>query len=262
MTPNESLDLLFNQSLAIRSGKEYQDFLVFVGKFKKYSAYNNMLVFIQKPNCKYYATKKDWNKKFKRTIQKGAHPMLILAPMHPVLFVFDVEDTEGEQLPLDFTKNWKDVNGIYKEGWLLNITTYLKELKILIKVISMHTNKGGSIQRKNDGFLITLNALHEEAGNFSTLIHELAHMFLGHLGSYEGEKFPKRRDLSISVEEIEAESVAYLVLQRLGLHTQAAMYLSFYNRDANDFDRISMDLIIKTVAKIEKMIKSPFNKNK
>ena len=257
-TPNESLDHLFKQSLVIRNSAQYRDFLTFVGRFKKYSAYNNMLIYIQNPDCQFFATAKDWKKNFNREVKEHERPMVILAPMHPVLFVFDVHQTEGDSIPPNYFDDWKEVTGYYREKWLLNISTYFKDLNILAKEMKMAPTKGGSIQRKGGGFQINLNAIHDEAANFSTLIHEIAHLFLGHLGSNDDEKFPNRENLTTSIREIEAESVAYLVLQRLGLHTKAATYLAFYNRNPDDFKKISIDLMLKTVSKIERMIKKPF----
>jgi len=55
---------------------------------REYAPYNNMLVRIQNPSCSFYATEKDWRKRFGRHIQEDAWPMLILAPMHPLLTVY------------------------------------------------------------------------------------------------------------------------------------------------------------------------------
>ncbi|MBC7885183.1 MAG: hypothetical protein H7X99_06895 [Saprospiraceae bacterium] len=97
---------------------------------------------------------------------------------------------------------------------------------------------------------------HSPAENFATVVHELAHLFLGHLGSFKNEKFPVRKNEVIAnktLMEMEAESVSYLVLSRLSLENKSAEYLAFYKAKPADIKRISMDLVLKTASKIEDM---------
>jgi len=89
------LDELFNQSRLLRTSQQFYELLNFITKFRQYSIFNNKLVFTQNPNVTYYATAKHWRKQFKRAVKEDARPMVILAPMHPVLFVYDLEDTVG-----------------------------------------------------------------------------------------------------------------------------------------------------------------------
>lgn len=262
-TPNESLDFLFRQSIALKNSARFRSFLEFIARFKNYSSYNNMLVYVQNPECEHYATETDWRRKFKRTIKEGAKPMVILAPMHPVLFVYDIADTEGNPLPQNAFKHWKKVIGRYDDIWFQNVISYFPSLKIKLRELEMSPNKGGSIMRTGpESYLISVNKLHERAGCFSTLIHEIGHLLMGHLGSTENEKYPQRENVSLSVREIEAESIAYLVLQRLGMENQAVTYIASYHDKRGDFDQVSIDLLIKTVGKIEKMIKKPFKDKK
>jgi hypothetical protein len=108
------IDSLLRQSLAYRSSKAFQEMIDFMGRFKDYAPYNNMLVRIQNPSCSFYATEKDWFRRFKRRLKEDARPMLILAPMHPVLLVYDLDQTEGPDLPEELSKfasfagEWKD----------------------------------------------------------------------------------------------------------------------------------------------------------
>lgn len=259
--PNESLDSLLRKSQALRSGEEFQKFLDFISKFKEYKPFNNMLVYTQNPACTYYATEAHYKKAFKRTIKEEARPMVILAPMHPVLFVFDVKDTEGDDLPEQLSKQSYEVFGYAKEDWFTNVISYFADLKISAREYKMQDTKGGSISRKNSSFTIEINSNHDVGVKLSTLIHELGHLFLGHLGSMDDEKFPLRGDLSKKIKEIEAEAVSYIVLQRFGLESNAHEYLAFYNARPDDLHNISVDLVIKIAGKIENMLEKP-NKKK
>lgn len=94
-----ALDELFFLTTQYRSGKNYQELLSFVSRFHRYSPYNTMLVHIQKPGSRFVATPTRWMKEYGRTIKPGVQPLVILQPMGPVMFVFDVSDTEGDALP-------------------------------------------------------------------------------------------------------------------------------------------------------------------
>ena len=60
---------------------------------------------------------KNWNEKFKRSLKEDARPMLIIAPKHPVMLVYDLDQTEGKELPEELTRfskfegEWKQGNG-------------------------------------------------------------------------------------------------------------------------------------------------------
>ena len=58
-------------------------------------AVNAMLIHIQMKGAKYVATATRWNRDYGRRIKVGARPIVILQPMGPVMFVFDVTDTDG-----------------------------------------------------------------------------------------------------------------------------------------------------------------------
>ena len=84
-----------------------------MGRFRDYAPYNNMLVRIQNPACVFYATASDWQKRFGRTLTEDARPMLILAPMHPVMLVYDLDQTAGSELPTEL-QNFSHFQGEWK----------------------------------------------------------------------------------------------------------------------------------------------------
>lgn len=90
-----ALDELVNLAHQYTSTKPYQELIAFVARFRFYSPYNSMLIFIQKPGAKFVAPAHRWIWQYGRTIRPNAHPLVILQPMGPVMFVFDVEDTEA-----------------------------------------------------------------------------------------------------------------------------------------------------------------------
>jgi hypothetical protein len=105
-----ALDELFSLTFQYKTSKAYQDLLQFVGRFGFYSPFNAMLVHIQMPGARYVASPYRWLCDYGRKIKPGARPLVILKPMGPVMFVFDVSDTEGKPLPpeIDPSKFVKD----------------------------------------------------------------------------------------------------------------------------------------------------------
>src|SRR6266581_355347 len=94
-----SLDELYVATRRYQSFQDYKHFLDFVARFRWYSPYNAMLVYVQKPGSRFVLTGSKWLSRYGRRVKPGAQPLVILQPMGPVMFVFDVSDTEGEILP-------------------------------------------------------------------------------------------------------------------------------------------------------------------
>src|ERR1700677_1192714 len=90
----QSLDELFSLTRRYRSAREYGELLSFIRRFRKYSPYNAVLVNIQMPGARFVASPRRWRGKYHHKIKPGAHPLLMLQPMGPVMFAFDVSDTE------------------------------------------------------------------------------------------------------------------------------------------------------------------------
>ena len=96
----KALDELFANAKTIRQSPAFFEFMLFISRFTRYSPYNAGLLYIQNPKATFFvATPKQWHTRHHRTLKPGARPLLILAPMHPVMFVYDLADTEGPPLP-------------------------------------------------------------------------------------------------------------------------------------------------------------------
>jgi len=72
------------------------------------------------------------------------------------------------------------------------------------------------------------NRNHSLEEKYSTLAHELGHIFCGHLGTDRLSWWDANINIPEEIEEIEAESVAYLVCMRQGLQLNSQRYLSSY----------------------------------
>lgn len=252
-----SIDSLLRQSAAYRTTDDFKEMVGFMGKFRDYAPFNNMLVRLQNPTCGFYATERDWRGRFNRTLIEDARPMLILAPMHPVMCVYDLDQTEGPDLPTevdDFARFEGEFDPEYLNFAVQNAAVRDK-IRIDFKRLSS-TNAGfATFARGGDGWKMRI-AIHEkldQPSRFGVVCHELAHIYLGHLGSDKDHWWPSRRNLGRSASEIEAESVAFIVSTRLGLQGSSPEYVSRHIGTGSVPSAVSLDLIAKVAARVEEM---------
>ena len=100
---------------------------------------------------------------------------------------------------------------------------------------------------------------------FVTLLHELGHLFCGHLGSFAADNpaaneygWPNRSDLPHAVQEIEAELVAWHMCEREGLVTGSPLYLRHYLQNAGeDVARVELDRVIRAIARVRAYLGDP-----
>jgi hypothetical protein len=102
-------------------------------------------------------------------------------------------------------------------------------------------------------FELLLNSVLSAEARYGTLVHELAHLYCGHLGTPNNRWWPDRQNLSLAVREFEAESVSYLVCTRLGIDTASGEYLAGYVRKCPTTPPISLDRVMKSVWLLEQM---------
>ena len=88
-----ALDELFTLARKYNSSEAYLELMRFVGRFRFYSPFNAMLIHTQMPGAHFVCTALRWQRDYRREIKIGARPIVILQPMGPILFVFDVSDT-------------------------------------------------------------------------------------------------------------------------------------------------------------------------
>lgn len=251
------IDLLLHRSQAYRRAASFQDMISFMARFRDYAPYNNMLVKVQNPSCSFYATAGDWHDRFERTVKEDARPMLILAPMHPVMLVYELDQTEGSDLP-DELERFARFSGEWKADLLEKIVENAARrdrIRIVFKRLSS-TNAGfATMASGEDGHKMRI-AVHEDLDSpsrFGVICHELAHIYLGHLGTDRDHWWPSRINLDRNSIEIEAEAVAYLVTSRLGLQGASDSYISRHLTGEQIPASVSIDSIAKVASRIEDM---------
>ena len=114
------------------------------------------------------------------------------------------------------------------------------------------TNHGDP--RELQTFEIGVNRNHLEATQLVTLIHELAHVFLGHCGQDLARRIKPYCPVDHALREIEAESVAYVVAKRSGVTPRSESYLDTYK---GAFDALDVHRILTCANRIEKLLDMP-----
>jgi hypothetical protein len=251
------LDQLLTDSRLYRTGKDYKSLLDFVVKLRNVAPFNAMLLQLQKPGLRFAASALDWRERFDRTIKDGARPLLILWPFGPVATVYDVQDTEGKELP-------EDVDCFVARGQVDAAVFSGFARKLTPKNIEWKEFDGGDanagsirVLRRGDGekdrtlYRMMINRNHSLAVRFVTLIHELGHLFLGHLGPDKTLTVPRRPPLTHAQVELEAESVAYIVAERNGVESKSKTYLANFVQQGNAIDNLDVYQIMRAAGQVE-----------
>ena len=163
----ELLEKLDKKIETVKSSEEFQSILETFSKFHSYSYHNSLLILTQKPEASFVAGFKQWQQKFNRYVKKGENGIAILAPFSykkriekasddnekdkdsdeenyvkktyfkPV-YVFDVSQTEGEDLPEI------DTSLDNKHQYLLNpILSLVNEKGVTLKFESLKNGLDG-----------------------------------------------------------------------------------------------------------------------
>lgn len=261
------LDQLLDDSRLYHSSADYLKLLDFVTKLRNFAPFNAMLLQIQKPGLSYAASALDWRERFNRHPKRDARPLLILWPFGPVALVYDVQDTEGDALPAD-------VSFFQASGEMTNERMQRFLLLMGRKGIKSHyfdagDCSAGSIEvtqkppAKNDKkkktakpseYLMRLNQNHAPNVQFSTLAHEIGHLFLGHLGPDERLSIPERPQMTHAQIELEAESFAYLACCRNGVKCKSQTYLADYVSKNKHVDNPDIYQIVRAVGQMETLL--------
>jgi hypothetical protein len=252
------------QSLESGQSAVLTQYLGAMARFHTYSFGNVMLIARQKPDATNVAGIRTWNS-LGRFVKRGEKGILILAPVvangrsrqneiatdidthntaderkpepqlcgfHAV-YVFDISQTEGKELPA-LTDVQGDVGGNRER-----LFKFVEGRGIEVN----YSERIAPAKGLSHGGKITLLLGMQPAEEFSTLVHETAHELL-HRGD--------RRTLTTKqVRETEAEAVAFVVCQALGLETGTASqdYIQIWHGDANLL-RESLEAVQQTAAEI------------
>jgi hypothetical protein len=240
-------------------------YLTAMGRFHTYSFGNILEIARQMPGATRVAGLYAWNQ-LGRKVVKGQKGIRILAPMigsrrkkdneadkditkqnQPVLvgfravYVFDVSQTSGADLPALHERVKGEVGG-YREHLINFILAQGIELEFTESIApALGMSYGGKIA------ILPCQSAAEE---FSCLVHEVSHELL--------HKSERRTATTKTVRETEAEAVAFVVSQTIGLDAgnSACDYIHLYHGNASLLAE-SLEVIQKTSALLLAAIEPP-----
>ena len=232
---DDSLDQLA-ASLDRGESEQMVVFLNYLSRFHRYSFGNVMLIALQRPDATQVAGFRSW-KQLGRHVKKGERGIAILAPIvrkakpeddeeeqeqgkprtrtvgYRTVHVFDVSQTDGDELP-QFARVAGEP-GEYSE----RIRASIEAADIALRTEFIPGGADGSSR----GGEISIRPELDPASEFSVLAHEYAHELL-----HRGER---RQETTKTIRETEAEAVAYVVSNAIGLDagTASSDYIKLYN---------------------------------
>jgi hypothetical protein len=248
------IDQLIAATKLYDSSEAIYELVAFTIRLREFAPFNAMLLHIQKPGLTHAATAHDWWHRFGRVPKKGARPLLVLRMKGPVDFVFDVQDTEGKDLPVDAFSF--PTFGDLSDNWFEEFMRAVGKEKINLLQLDAGDGQAGWIRllarsesdKGKNVYQLAYNRNHPAPTRFVTVAHELAHLYLGHLGADNGRRVPDRRHVPHELMEVEAEVAAYLVAMRNGLKPRSESYLSEYK---GAFEDLNLYAVTRTANAVE-----------
>jgi N-terminal domain of anti-restriction factor ArdC len=224
------------QALERGHSETLKEYLTAIARFHRYSWHNIMLIASQKPTATHVAGFHTWQK-LGRFVKKGEKGILILAPIirkkatnadevesedspsavgFRAAYVFDVSQTEGQELPTIGRVNGDPRD--YRE----RLARFAVEQGIALE----YSRDIAPARGLSEGGKITLLPDQSPAEEFSTLAHEVAHEMM--------HRTERRSSTSKRSRETEAEAVAFVVCHAIGLDTGSASqdYIQLYEGDS------------------------------
>ena len=260
--------------------EKYRNYLRTMSRFHNYSLNNQALIHLQRPDATLVAGYNRWRDKFSRHVLRGEKGITIIAPtpykkkieqekldpdtklpildadgkivteekeieipMFRPVKVFDYAQTDGKPLPERVASPVANLTGSVE-----NYEAFMEALRrsspVPVEVKPLYADVDGYFSPKSQS--ITLREGMSEVQTVSAAVHEIAH---AKLHNYGLQQVAERKHKSRNTEEVEAESISFMVCAYFGIETGANSfgYVATWSKNAElpEF-RASLDTIGKT----------------
>ena len=260
--------------------EKYRNYLRTMSRFHNYSLNNQALIHLQRPDATLVAGYNRWRDKFSRHVLRGEKGITIIAPtpykkkieqekldpdtklpildadgkivteekeieipMFRPVKVFDYAQTDGKPLPERVASPVANLTGSVE-----NYEAFMEALRrsspVPVEFKSLSAEMDGYFSPKSQS--ITLREGMSEVQTVSAAVHEIAH---AKLHNYGLQQAAERRHKGRNTEEVEAESISFMVCAYFGIETGANSfgYVATWSKNAElpEF-RASLDTIGKT----------------
>ena len=260
--------------------EKYRNYLRTMSRFHNYSLNNQALIHLQRPDATFVAGYNRWRDKFSRHVLRGEKGITIIAPtpykkkieqekldpdtklpildadgkvmteekeieipMFRPVKVFDYAQTDGKPLPERVASPVANLTGSVE-----NYEAFMEALRrsspVPVEFKPLSADMDGYFSPKSQS--ITLREGMSEVQTVSAAAHEIAH---AKLHNYGLQQAAERKHKSRNTEEVEAESISFMVCAYFGIETGANSfgYVATWSKNAElpEF-RASLDTISKT----------------
>ena len=241
--------------------EQFKSFLDMMSKFHNYSLNNIHLLKMQNPSVSHVASFNKWKTDFERTVKKGSKALKIWVPyqvktkipvnQNELSFspsenemeekevtvtrfklgnVFDVSQTEGKELPKainELTGSVKDYEDLYRAAKAVSMDN-----QVPISFEDIKKESANGYYSPDENRIVISKGLKGQEHILKTIFHEMAHSDLhrGTNAQYGDDQYRK--------QELQAESVAYVVANHFGFDTSSYSfgYLAIWAKDKNGFE--------------------------
>ena len=259
---------------------KYRNYLRTMSRFHNYSLNNQAIIHLQRPDATLVAGYNRWRDKFSRHVLRGEKGITIIAPtpykkkieqekldpdtklpildadgkivteekeieipMFRPVKVFDYAQTDGKPLPERVASPVANLTGSVE-----NYEAFMEALRrsspVPVEFKPLSADMDGYFSPKFQS--ITLREGMSEVQTVSAAVHEIAH---AKLHNYGLQQAAERKAKSRNTEEVEAESISFMVCAYFGIETGANSfgYVATWSKNAElpEF-RASLDTISKT----------------
>ena len=260
--------------------EKYRNYLRTMSRFHNYSLNNQALIHLQRPDATYVAGYNRWRDKFSRHVLRGEKGITIIAPtpykkkieqekldpdtklpildadgkivteekeieipMFRPVKVFDYAQTDGKPLPERVASPVANLTGSV-ENYEAFMEALCRSSPVPVEFKPLSADVDGYFSPKSQS--ITLREDMSEVQTVSAAVHEIAH---AKLHNYGLQQAAERKAKSRNTEEVEAESISFMVCAYFGIETGANSfgYVATWSKNAElpEF-RASLDTISKT----------------
>lgn len=233
-------------------------YLEFTARFHRYSAHNQMLIYLQCPHATFVAGYRKWQD-WGYQVAKGEKGIRILAPRiaerkdeetqqvrQHIYFVpvsvFDASqltNLENKPLPTFFTPLADDQPELYSR-----LVQVVQEGGIRVEEAPLGLTQGASLGRR-----IAVREDADSRSKFLTLLHEFTHELI--------HRTPQAREHSVKAIESQAEAVSYVVAHHFKIHNPfSADYIQHWGTTPREL-LAELDIVRRTSAYIIERLEEP-----
>jgi hypothetical protein len=240
-----------------------------------YSPYNALLMLLQRPAATYVLPAHQWAERYGYVIRPGEQPMVLLQPGGPLMFLLDVSQVEpgAQALPLpqdllnpyamshipdlELAAHWIEENAKFDGvrvvdaplgiGFAGCVSPARAAISQRVTVRKRPVEVVHEIPVRYD---VELNRSYSPTEKLMTLAHELGHVYCGHLGASPEGHWKDRHRIDLSLRELEAESVARVVMGTVAPGVDLPDHLHQYFDVVPDLEGVSLEVVLRSAGRI------------